>query len=404
MGSAVEAAGRALADPVVYADDDRLHNALTLLRGEAPVHWVSPPDHRPFWAITKHSDVLSIGCSNERFLNAPRPVLTTTAMERAAGECTSDLTTLIHMDGSDHRAVRAIGAKLFLPRAVDRLHARMGELAARYVDRMLELGGACDFVAEVADRFPAQVVLSALGVPEADHRRILDLTRDVHGSDPDRFVAAQQELFDYFRRVVGDRRAEPRDDLASAVVHARGDGGRLSERDTAAYCVTIATAGHDTLGVALAGGLHALIEHPDQWERLRHSPESVPRAVDEVLRWVTPTKSFMRTAAQDHELRGVTIRAGDAVLLNYASANRDEDVFADPFTFDVGRTPNRHLSFGSGGHHCLGASFAKVELGVFFTELVARLESARVAGTPVRAASTFIGGLTALPIEYRLSR
>ncbi|HET6504594.1 MAG TPA: cytochrome P450 [Amycolatopsis sp.] len=404
MSSPLDFAGLALADPEVYADEHRLHRALTLLRNSSPVHWVSPPGYRPFWAITKHSDVLAIAGSHERFLNAPRPVLTTTAMERSAAECRSDLRTLIHLDGPDHRALRTVGTGLFRPHAQRSLLTKVSELAKHYVDRMIELGGTCDFVTDIAEKFPPHVILSALGVPRADRQWILDLTKEMRGSDPRRFAASQEELFDYFRRMASDRVSAPVDDLASAIATARVDGERLSDRDITGFYVSIATAGHDTLSAALSGGLHALIENPDQLARLRRNPELMPRAVDEMIRWVTPTKSFMRTATEDYELRGVTIRAGESVQLNYASANRDEDVFVDPFLFDVERTPNRHLSFGAGVHYCLGASFAKSELRTFFAQLLPRLRAIRLTGKPVLVASTFVGGLETLPIEYGIAR
>jgi cytochrome P450 len=403
MDSKIDAAGCALADPEVYTDERRLHEALTLLRREAPVHWVNPPEYRPFWAITKHCDVTTIGRLNNQFLNAPRPTLIPMTVEQQAAGCQSKFRTLIHMDDPDHRTIRMVGTKLFRPRALDSLRPRVSELAKRYVDQMVELDGACDFVTDVAKRFPPHVILSMLGLPRSDHQRILALTQDMRGTDPDKFISSQEDLFDYFLRVVNDRISSPREDLASAIAHSRVNGERLSDHDIAAYYVAIATAGHDTLSVVLSGGLQALIENPDQLRRLQRDPALMPRAVDEMIRWVTPTKSFMRTAVDDYELRGVTIRAGDSVLLNYASANRDDDVFTDPFVFDIDRASNQHLAFGFGVHYCLGASLAKIEIGAFFAELLTRLRSVKLAGQPVLAASTFVGGLTTLPIEYELS-
>jgi cytochrome P450 len=403
MDAKIEAAGCALADPEVYADEHRLHEALTLLRKEAPVHWVDPPGYRPFWALTKHRDVMTVGRLHNQFLNAPRPTLTTIPVEQLAAGYESKFRTLIHLDDPEHRRVRAVGTKVFRPSVLISLRSRVSELAKQYVDRMVELAGDCDFVADVAKQFPLHVILSILGLPRSDHERIFTLTQEMRGSDPEKFVAAQEDLFDYFRWVVDDRVSSPRDDFASAIATARVNGERLSDHDIAGYYVSIATAGHDTLGVVLSGGLRALIEHPGQLLQLQRNPELMPRAVDEVIRWVTPTKSFMRTATDDYELRGATIRAGEAVLLNYASANRDEDVFIDPFAFDITRTPNHHLSFGFGVHYCLGASLAKMEIGTFFAELLPRLRSIRLAGEPTLHASTFVGGLKTLPIEYELT-
>jgi cytochrome P450 len=190
--------------------------------------------------------------------------------------------------------------------------------------------------------------------------------------------------------------------LASAIANARIDGEPLSDIETVSYYVIIATAGHDTTSATISGGLQALIENPDQLQRLRDNPELMPLATEEMIRWVTPVKEFMRTAAQDTEVRGVPIVAGEAVLLSYPSANRDEEVFIDPFRFDVGRDPNKHVAFGYGVHFCLGAALARMEVNSFFSELVPRLESIELTGVPEHTATVFVGGLKHLPISYSL--
>jgi len=213
-------------------------------------------------------------------------------------------------------------------------------------------------------------------------------------------VAVQKDFFAYFLRLNAHRRSTPTEALASAIANARIAGEYLSDLDAVSYYVIIATAGHDTVGAAMAGGLQALVEHPDQLRRLQQDLGLMPRAVGEMIRWVTPTKSFMRTAAEDHDLHGVTIRADEAALLSYLSANRDQEVFVDPFRFDVGRDPNRHLAFGHGVHYCLGAALARMELGALFTELLPRLRTVELAGRPASSATTFVGGLKHLPIRY----
>ncbi|TDC58167.1 cytochrome P450 [Actinomadura sp. KC345] len=423
MPLTVNEAGLALADPKAYADDRRLHESLALLRRESPVHPVAAPDYTPFWAITKHEDVLEIERNHERFLNAPRPLLGTAEFDelnRQRAEQGIALRTLIHMDDPDHRVIRAIGADWFRPRAMRALEPRVKELAKRYVDRMVDLGGECDFAQEVAVHFPLYVILSLLGLPESDFDRMLKLTQELFGGDDDEFQrgATNEEklqvlldFFAYFQELTESRRKNPTDDLASAIANAKvGSGGvmggvgePLNDFDTASYYVIIATAGHDTTSATISGGLRALIEHPGQLDRLRAKPELMPFAVDEMIRWVTPVKEFMRTATEDYELRGVTIREGDAVLLSYPSANRDEDVFDDPFGFDVGRDPNKHLAFGFGVHYCLGAALARIEVRAFFEELLPRLGSVELAGTPENTATTFVGGLKRLPIRYSLT-
>jgi cytochrome P450 len=408
-------AGLALADPKAYADDRRLHASLALLRRESPVHWVEAPGYTPFWGITRHEDVLEVERNHQIFLNAPRPLLGTAEFDelnRQRAEQGIALRTLIHMDDPDHRVIRAIGADWFRPRAMRALEPRVRELAKRYVDRMVDLGGECDFAREVAAHFPLYVILSLLGLPESDFDRMLELTQELFGGDDaelQRGTTNEEKLqvlldfFAYFQGLTEERRKHPTDDLASAIANARVDGEPLNDFDTASYYVIIATAGHDTTSATISGGLHALIEHPDQLRRLQEEPELMPLAVDEMIRWVTPVKEFMRTAARDYELRGTTIREGQAVLLSYPSANRDEDVFDDPFRFDVGRDPNKHLAFGFGVHYCLGAALARIEVRAFFEELLPRLGSVELAGAPESIATTFVGGLKRLPIRYALA-
>ncbi|WP_026416703.1 cytochrome P450 [Actinomadura oligospora] len=404
-------AGRTLADPAAHADESRFHSAARILRRDDPVRWVEPDGYAPFWAVTRHADVLEVERRDTVFRNAPRLVLGTAEYDamRAGG---GGARTIAHMDGPEHRAVRAIGASWFKPRAMRALEARVRELARRHVDRMADLDGECDVVEHVAVRFPLQVILSLLGLPESEYDRMLALTRELFGADDaersrgtgaEQRRAVRRDLFAFFADLTRARREHPTDDLASAIANARVDGEPLSDLETASYYVIIATAGHDTTSATVAGGLLALIQHPDQLERLRADPGLMPSAVEEMVRWVSPVRSFMRTAAEDVELRGRTVRAGQAVLLSYPSANRDEEVFTDPFLFDVGRDPNRHLGFGSGVHYCLGAALARIEIRAFFEELLPRIRDIGLAGEPVGVATTFVGGLKRLPIRCVLT-
>jgi cytochrome P450 len=240
---------------------------------------------------------------------------------------------------------------------------------------------------------------------------MLKLTQEMFGGDDAEFrrgTTLEQQLqvlldfFDYFSSLTASRREHPTEDLASAIANAHVDGESLSDVDTASYYVIIATAGHDTTSATIAGGLHALIENPDQRERLRDNLDLMPLATEEMIRWVTPVKEFMRTATADTTVRGVPIAKGDSVYLSYVSGNRDEDVFDDPFRFDVGRDPNKHLAFGYGMHFCLGAALARMEVNSFFTKLVPRLKSIELNGNPELIATTFVGGLKHLPIRYEL--
>jgi len=410
----IDEAAKVFADPTSYADEPRLHAALSHLRAHAPVSLVDCPPYRPFWAITKHADVMEIERANDLFINEPRPVLATAEaddMARAQLDAGMGLRTLIHMDDPKHRLVRAIGADWFRPKAMRALKVRTDELAKIYVDKMKAAGGECDFVQEVAVNYPLYVIMSLLGLPESDFPRMLKLTQELFGGDDEEFKRGTSldellqvllDFFGYFNALTASRRNEPTDDLASAIANARIDGEPLSDVDTASYYVIIATAGHDTTSATIAGGLQALIENPDQRKRLSDNLDLMPLATEEMIRWVTPVKEFMRTATANTTVRGVPIAKGEAVYLSYVSANRDDDVFDDPFRFDVGRDPNRHLAFGYGVHFCLGAALARMEVNSFFTELLPRLKSIELNGNPELIATTFVGGLKHLPIRYEL--
>jgi cytochrome P450 len=410
----VDDAAKVFADPTAYTDEPRLHAALTHLRAHAPVSLVDCPPYRPFWAVTKHADIIDIERENVLWVNEPRPVLATAEaddLQRSLLDSGTGLRTLIHMDDPRHRVVRAIGADWFRPKAMRAMKTRVDELAKSYVDKMLQIGPECDFVQEVAVNYPLFVIMSLLGLPESDFPRMLRLTQELFGGDDDEYrrgITPEEQLpvlldfFDYFNRLTAARREQPTEDMASAIANAHIDGEPLSDVDTASYYVIIATAGHDTTSATIAGGLLALIENPDQRERLRASLGLMPTAAEEMIRWVTPVKEFMRTATAETAVHGVPIAEGESVYLSYVSANRDEDVFEDPFRFDVGRDPNKHLSFGYGVHFCLGAALARMEVNSFFTELLSRLESIELNGKPKFTATTFVGGLKHLPIRYRL--
>ncbi|MBO0852500.1 MAG: cytochrome P450 [Nocardia sp.] len=406
----VDDAAKMLADPNSYTDEVALHAALARLRSDAPVSWVEVPGYQPFWAITKHADIIAVERANRQFTNWPRPVLTTAAGDEL--QAGAGIRTLIHLDDPRHRVMRAIAADWFGPRSMKAMSDRIEELAKVYVDRMCEAGGQCDFVQEVAVNFPLYVIMSLLGVPEADFPRMLTLTQELFGSDDQEFKRGEDltetmqpllEMFEYFQDLTAKWRENPTGDLGSTIANARIDGEPLSDIDTVSYYTIIATAGHDTTSAAISGGLQALIEHPRQREKLAGNPGLMADATEEIIRWVTPVKSFMRTAAEPATVHGVPIAAGDALLLSYVSANRDEEVFEDPFRFDIEREHNKQVAFGFGVHFCLGAGLARLEINKFLSELLPRLKSIELAGDPQLIATTFVGGLKHLPIRYELS-
>ncbi|CAA0117233.1 Cytochrome P450-terp [Mycolicibacterium vanbaalenii] len=408
-------AANVLADPTAYADDARLHAALTHLRANEPVVWVDNPPYRPFWAVTRHADIMAIERDNNLFVSGPRPLLMPAEGDdvmKQQQDAGIGLRTLIHMDDPHHRDVRKIGADWFRPKAMRDLKVRVDELAKRYVDKMRDIGPECDFVTDIAVNYPLYVILSLLGLPEDDFPRMLKLTQEMFGGDDtehkrgegstEDLLAVLMDFFAYFSALTASRREQPTDDLASAIANGTINGEPMSDMDTVSYYVIVASAGHDTTKDAISGGLRALIDNPDQLARLQNDPSLMGTAVEEMIRWTTPVKEFMRTATAATEIRGVPIAEGDSVYLAYVSANRDEEVFTDPFHFDVGRDPNKHLAFGYGVHFCLGAALARMEMNSLFTELLPRLDSIELAGEPELSATTFVGGLKHLPIRYSL--
>jgi cytochrome P450 len=407
----VEEAASVFTDPRAYADNTRFHASTALLRRESPVHWVEREKFDPFYAITKYDDVMAISRDSEIWINAPRTAM---APRPADGSSQTDVPvrTLVQMDAPDHMVYRHVSAEWFKPSGVRRLNDRIAELAKRYVDHMADLGGECDFFTDVAVNYPLYVILSLLGLPEEDFPRMLKLTQELFGSSDGEMArntdenAAMQTLldfFEYFQALTENRRAHPTDDLASVIANAKIRDEPIGILEAVGYYVLIATAGHDTTSSAITGGLHALLEYPDQWRRLSDDPALVPTAVEEMIRWVSPVKGFMRTATVDTVVRGVPISAGQAVLLSYPSANRDEDIFDAADTFDVGRAPNRHVAFGFGAHYCLGVHLARLEGRALYAELVPRIRSIELAGTPEYTETLFVGGPKRLPIRYKLA-
>jgi cytochrome P450 len=412
----------AIADPRTYGDEDRLHAILTDLRENDPVHWTAPKGFRPYWAITKYADILEIERLNDKFHNEPRSTLMNIQTEGDLAAMwggpdpktgrVSPFRTLIDMDGEDHRAYRGLTQAWFMPGNLKKLEARTTELAKRYVDLMMEKGPECDFAREIAVYYPLHVIMSILGVPESDEPLMLKLTQELFGgTDPDlkrkeggegAGTSAIFDFFVYFNKMTAERRACPGEDLGSVIANAKLKGCPLGDLETASYYIIVATAGHDTTSSTIAGGLRALIENPGEMAKLKANPELLGPAVDEMIRWVTPVQHFMRTAMEDHTLRGTTIKKGDALQLLYISGNRDEEAFPDAFKFKVDREPNRHVAFGYGAHVCLGQHLAKMEAKAFFKELLARLDHIEMTGEPRRIQSTFVTGLKTLPVRYSI--
>ena len=414
----LDTAARVFVTPAAHADEDRLYAACALLRRHSPVHRVEAPGYLPFWAVTRHGDVKDIEARNQLFTSLPRPILVTAEEDRRNDESDFALRTLVHMDDPQHRDYRAVAADWFLPGRVALLEAQFRELARAHLDRVQRFGGAFDAVTELAMPFPLDGIMAILGLPDEDRPRMVRLTQELFGqNDPDMrrgsrdalggAVMSQAEEFRtivedfgaYFDHLTEQRRAHPTDDLATVIATAEVNGADMGTLERLGYYIIVATAGHDTTTAAIAGGLSALMRFPDQLELLRARPELINTAVEEMLRWSVPVKQFMRTAVSDVEISGTMVRAGESVLLSYPSANRDETVFEHPERFDITRSPNRHLSFGFGVHHCLGAALARLELRVLFEELLTRIDGVEPAGQPRLIETTFVGGHKSLPVR-----
>ncbi|WP_291205525.1 cytochrome P450 [Hyphomonas sp.] len=413
-----------IVNPELYATEE-IHGVYTKLRHEDPLHWTEPDGFRPFWSVTKLADILEIERQHPIFINSARTYLSPKAGEEWILSMTGDshlFRTLVDLDDPQHIKLRALTQGWFMPPNLRKLEERIAGLAKEHVDHMASLGGECDFVKEVALWYPLRVINSILGIPRSDEKFIMKMTQEIFGpGDPD--VAAEsdniaedgnsvtsdqgvnllqtaQELFAYFGAITEARRAQPTDDLASVIANGRIDGVPIGEREAMSYYIIVATAGHDTTSSTASGGLLELIRRPDQMQKLKNDLSLLPNAVEEMIRWVTPVKHFMRTATQDYELRGKTIRKGDGLALFYWSGNRDEDIFDQPFEFRVDRDVKKQVAFGHGVHLCLGMHLARMEIRALFAELLPRLKSIELAGDPKNTRANFVSGLKTLPVRY----
>lgn len=407
---------RIFVDAAAYADPDAWHATAAELRAEGPLHRVALDGRDPFWVVLGQPEVMEVEKHSDVFTNEP---LSTLAPHRPGIDEPREpalVKTLINMDGEEHKKHRALVNDWFKPGEIRKLTEKVEEQARRSVDEMAARGGACDFAVDVAMNYPLRVILDILGLPEEEFPRMLRLTQELFGAeDPDfqredaekaqeQQMAVIMDVIGLFTGLNAERRAEPTTDLATVIANGHIDGKPLEDMDTYGYYLIVATAGHDTTSNAIAGGMQALLEHPDQLRMLQDDPSLIDNAADEIVRWVSPVKHFMRSAQQDHTLAsGHAIARGDWLLLSYASANRDERVFTDPFRFDITRTDaDKHLGFGFGRHYCLGAHLARLEIRAILRELVARLDHIELAGRAEHTASVLVSGPKRLPVTYSM--
>ena len=414
---------RSITDPRAYAQLDTLLGNFAWLRANDPVARIETENFDPFWAVTKHADIMQVGRDKVLFHNGDRQTI---LADRKGVARVRELTggphlirTLVHMDDPDHLKYRQLTQSWFMPGQLKKLEPQIRVLARQAVDDMAARGGTCDFATDVAALYPLRVIMLILGLPPEDEPRMLKLTQELFGNqDPDMARAAgglsdpavaAQQLFEvfmdfsaYFAKVTADRRANPRDDVSTVIANGIVDGEPVSEFEAMSYYTIIAAAGHDTTSSSTAGAIWALCNHQGELAKVKADTSLVPGLVEEAVRWTTPVKHFMRSATADTELRGRRIAKGDWLMLCYLSGNRDEDVFDDPEVFRVDREPNRHLAFGYGPHLCLGQHMAKMEMRILFEELLPRLDSIEFDGQPKLTASNFVSGPKTLPIRYKL--
>ena len=402
-----------------YGQNGVPHELWTHLRKESPVYWYAQRGHTPFWAITKHEDIMEVSSQPDIFFNEAGGIIVLNEaqiqsfIEGGSGSPLAQMKTIITMDPPEHRSYRKVASGYFTPRGVTNLDEIVKSSAAAIFDELPD-EGEVDFIETIAQKHPLRVLATILGINEEQEERLLVITQELFGGeDPDMQrqgedrEAARKELgmefYMLFDEIIKDRRACPRDDLATMLANAElSDGCPLGQLETLGYYLIVFTAGHDTTRNALSGAISAFLDHPDQFERLRQDPSLSKSAVDEIVRWTTPVNYMKRQAVQDYELRGQNIKAGEELALFYCSANRDEDVFEDPFTFNIGRSPNRHLGFGWAEHYCLGAHLAKASMKALTEEMVRRIEWMEPNGERTFISSNFVVGLKTLPVKYKL--
>lgn len=403
-----------------YAAHGYPHDEWARLRAEDPLHRLHPEGYRPFWAVTKHADIIEISRQPDRFKSGGRFILfpEIPGIDQAALDENPPLRMLVNQDPPEHRDFRGLVSRWFTPRAVGRLEERLVEITDALFDRLAEGADVdgwvrADFVRDVAARQPLRMVCEILGIPDEREEFVLRITNQnfgledpefaLEGESQDERLAFIGEAFAYFDELLDDRRAHPGEDLSSVLAAAELGGEPVGRFELYSLLFLVMVAGHDTTRNGISGGLLALLDHPDQLAALRSDPALIETGVDEIVRWTTPVNHFVRTATEDYGLRGKTIPAGEHVALFYASANRDEEVFEDPFTFRLDRDPNPHLGFGIGEHYCLGAHLARLDLRVFWRRFAVRVAELEPDGPAELLASSFVGGPKHIPVRMRIA-
>jgi len=386
-----------------YFNEGVPHHWFRALREQDPVHWQEEADGAGFWAITKYEDVKAISRQPRLFSSWQG---CTNIFELNEEELAGSRLLMLNMDPPQHAKFRRLVSAGFTPKRIAAMEPHLRELARRTVDRIAERG-ECEFVADVASRIPMETICEMLGVPESDRQHIYDVSNKLIGFDDPEFQTsmddgrvASTELFMYASQLGEEKKRCPHDDLATILINAEVDGEKLSEIEFQSFFLLLSIAGNETTRTVTAQGMRLLSAHPALKHRVVQDLSLLPRAIEEILRYNPAVIHFRRTLTEDVELRGKRIRKGQKVVLWYPSANRDEEIYAEPDRFDIDRWPNEHLAFGVGEHYCLGASLARLQLNTIFSELFRRLPDIEVDG-PVRyLRSNFIDGIKEMHVRF----
>ena len=380
------------------------HEWLAHLRRHDPVHWVEETTGPGYWAVTKYDDCVTVNRDYERFSSSAKGTM---PFELSEDEIAQQSLMMLNMDPPLHTRYRRLVNKGFTPRMVRDLEESIHRATDSIIDRVIESGQA-DFVTDLAAELPLQVIAELLGVPQEDRHKMFEWSNRMVGSEDPEYqdqaalaLDAAMELYAYASALYGEKRINPHEDLMSVLTSVEVEGEHLSDMELELFFLLLTVAGNETTRNLISGGMHAFFEHPDQWGRLRQDRSLLPTAADEMLRFVSPVMNFRRTAMTDLELSGTKIKEGDKVVFYHCSANRDEDIFENPNSFDVGRNPNPHIAFGGGGpHFCLGTNLARMEIRVMFEHLLDRMPDIHQNGEVQRLQSQFINGVKHLPVAF----
>lgn len=376
------------------------HELYRVLREHDPLHWNAESDGgRGFWSLTRYADVRAAVSDHQRLSSAEGTQL---AERRVEGK----LHSLHNMDEPRHGKLRRVGASYLRAVKVKEWQESIRASVAELLDEAAERDEV-EFVHAVSANLPIRVIARILGVPPADCPQLAEWSNQAHIQDPEYVTdeatreQARENLFSYFRDLSEERRARPQDDLVSVLVHGTVDGATLSWEELAAYYIVLMAAGNETTRHLISGAVVAFDEHPEEWARLRADPGLLSPGIEEMMRWVTPVAYMRRTALEPLEMHGRRIEPGDKVVLWFAAANRDTDVFADPDRFLLDRSPNEHLTFGWGVHFCMGAHVARAEARALFEEVLRRGLDLRLTGQPERLEANMFAGIKRMPVALQ---